>query len=342
METFDAGVAGADILGSPYEHLTLPLGHDEEGPVSATLVRRSVPASRRAVLMLPGLADYFFQDHVATRLTLQGWSVYGLDPRRYGRSLQPGQTPNFCRSVADYHPELDAAVARMAEDGIREVLIWAHSTGGLVASAWVAERRPALVRGLFLNSPLLRLPVPWMVRGPVLGLLRPLARLFPKAVVSRRGPTIFADFAHRSRRGEWDYDLRLKPAEGFPVTLGWLMAVRSAHARLRRGLGVPVPILVGCSARSFRTRSDPRAEAARTDVVLDVDALRRAAPRLGDRVTVVSFAGAMHDLTLSAGPVRDDVLTQVVAWAAEKVFRADSPGNGRSDGHVEPITRGGS
>jgi alpha-beta hydrolase superfamily lysophospholipase len=305
-----------------HERLTVPLGDDEEGRLIATLVRRSVPESERAVLMLPGLADYFFQDHVATRLVEEGWSVYGLDPRRYGRSLLPGQTANFCRDVAEYYPELDAAVARMADDGVREVLVWAHSTGGLVACSWIADRRPAGVRGLFLNSPLLRLPVPWVVRGPLLGLLRPIARRFPKTVVSRRGSTLFAEFAHRDWQGEWDYDLRLKPAEGYPITLGWLTAVRSAHARVRRGLGVPLPILVGCSARSFRAGRDPREKAAETDVVLDVDAIRRIAPRLGDHVTVVGFPGAMHDLTLSAKGVRDDVLTRVVDWAAGSVFRA--------------------
>ena len=29
----------ADVLGEPFEQLTLPLGEDDEGPVLATLVR---------------------------------------------------------------------------------------------------------------------------------------------------------------------------------------------------------------------------------------------------------------------------------------------------------------
>jgi hypothetical protein len=39
-------------------------------------------------------------------------------------------------------------------------------------------------------------------------------------------------------------------------------------------------------------------------------------------VTVVSFAGAMHDLTLSAHDVREAVLAWVIAWAADSVFRS--------------------
>ncbi|MFB8365620.1 hypothetical protein ACFC4L_19970, partial [Streptomyces sp. NPDC055929] len=32
--------------------------------------------------------------------------------------------------------------------------------------------------------------------------------------------------------GEWDYNLEWKPMTGFPVTFGWLRAVRQGHAKL--------------------------------------------------------------------------------------------------------------
>ncbi|MEV4349843.1 alpha/beta hydrolase [Actinoplanes sp. NPDC049596] len=312
-----------DVLGPGYERHVLELGVDEEGPVIATVVRRSAPTSGRAVLMLPGLADYFFQTHVADRLAGQGWSVYGLDPRRYGRSLLPGQTPNFCRDLADYYPELDATAAMMAGDGIREVLVWGHSTGGLIASAWIADRRPPIARGLFLNSPLLQLPLPWILRGPALRALRPLARRFPKAAAPHRPATVFAEATHRRWNGEWDYDLRLKPPAGHPVTLGWLAAVERAHTRLRRGLSLPLPVFLGSAARSLG-RHDPPGSAARTDVVLDVEAMRRLGSTLGDHVTTAAFPGAMHDLTLSAPAVRAQVLRQAIAWANAVVFPGSS------------------
>ncbi|MBX6358277.1 MAG: alpha/beta hydrolase, partial [Micromonosporaceae bacterium] len=36
-----------DILGPPFERQTIDLGHDDEGPVVATLVRRRAPAPTR-------------------------------------------------------------------------------------------------------------------------------------------------------------------------------------------------------------------------------------------------------------------------------------------------------
>jgi alpha-beta hydrolase superfamily lysophospholipase len=99
-----------DILGRPYERRVIDLGHDDEGPVVATLVRRRAPVpTSRAVLWVHGWSDYFFQTHVADYFVDQGFDFYALDLRKYGRSLLPHQTPTYCRSLAEYVPELDEA-----------------------------------------------------------------------------------------------------------------------------------------------------------------------------------------------------------------------------------------
>src|SRR5688572_31755509 len=105
-----------DILGEPYRSRVIDLGHDEEGPVVATLVRRRAETpTGRAVLYVHGFVDYFFQTHLADFFVERGWDFYAIDLRKYGRSLRPHQTPNFCRDITDYYPELDAA-ARLIRD----------------------------------------------------------------------------------------------------------------------------------------------------------------------------------------------------------------------------------
>src|SRR5690625_2113789 len=106
----------SDHLGPAYQRRTIALGRDPEGPVVATLVRRRAPTpTGQAVLWLPGYSDYFFQTHVADFFTAGGRDFYALDPRKYGRSLRPYQTPNFCRSLTEYFPELDEAVRIIRE-----------------------------------------------------------------------------------------------------------------------------------------------------------------------------------------------------------------------------------
>jgi alpha-beta hydrolase superfamily lysophospholipase len=52
------------------------------------------------------------------------------------------------------------------------------------------------------------------------------------------------------------------------------------------------------------------------DTVLDVDQTARRALRLGRHVTVVRLAGAMHDVVLSAPPVREQAFAELARWCA--------------------------
>ncbi|GAB3943960.1 hypothetical protein GCM10027614_33380 [Micromonospora vulcania] len=158
-----------DVLGPPYERQTIELGTDDEGPVVATLVRRRAERpTGRAVLYVHGFVDYFFQTHLADFFAERGWDFYALDLRKYGRSLLPHQTPNFCQDISDYFPELDAAAEIIrADHGHDTLLAMGHSTGGLIISLWADARRDAgTVDGLVLNSPFFDLNAPWAVRRP--------------------------------------------------------------------------------------------------------------------------------------------------------------------------------
>ena len=308
--------AGTDLLGTPYERLRVSLPADREGPVVATVVRRRAEQpSTRSVLMIHGLADYFFQTHVADFLVSQGWHVYGIDLRKHGRSLLAHQTPNLCRRIEDYFPELDAALDLIRDDGSDTVLVWGHSTGGLIASLWAQERQAeGRLNGLFLNSPFFDFRLPWVLRRPALAAVAPLGRVAPRLIVPQGPSTQFAEHAHVNWQGEWNYDLTLKPAAGHPIRLGWVAAVRSAQARLRRGLDLQIPVLVGSAQRTYEARLDQHDQAARTDIVLDVAHIARWAPTLGRQVRLVQFEDAMHDLTLSREPVRSRVLDEVKDW----------------------------
>lgn len=50
------------------------------------------------------------------------------------------------------------------------------------------------------------------------------------------------------------------------------------------------------------------------DVVLNTDDISRYAGLLGDHITKVRIAGGMHDLILSAKPVREKVYAELATW----------------------------
>jgi alpha-beta hydrolase superfamily lysophospholipase len=315
-----------DILGPPYERHTMDLGHDQEGPVVATLVRRRSPEpTGRAVLWLHGWSDYFFQTHVADHFIAGGFDFYALDLRKYGRSLLPHQTPNFCRSLAEYLPELDAAARIIRTDDRHEtLLVAAHSTGGLIAALWAHRRRAArVVDALFLNSPFFDLNLPALLRVPAATAAAQLGRRAPYGVLRRPAYPVYGQSLHLAYRGEWSYDLAWKPVGGFPIRYGWLAAVHAGQRRLHAGLSIDVPVLVGCSTRSYRGLRWHEL-ARRADAVLDVADMARWAPYLGRHVTLVRINGGMHDLTLSAPPVRAAVFSELSRWTGAYVAGAPS------------------
>ncbi|MFI9271537.1 alpha/beta hydrolase [Kitasatospora sp. NPDC052896] len=311
----DAVEFRTDILGEPYQAAELPLTVDEEGAVSATLVRRLVPGSERAVLYVHGYTDYFFQTHLADRFVDLGYSFYALDLRKYGRSLRPHHSPNFVRDLRAYDEELDAAVRIIREqDGHTRLLVNGHSTGGLVTALW-ADRLAGrgVIDGLFLNSPFLAMPAARAARtlgSPAVGVLGRFAatRKLPSALNPH-----YVHSLHRDHRGEWDFDLALKPAEGFPLYAGWLAAIDRGHRQVRRGLHIDCPVLLMASTASISTTKwDPALH--RRDAVLRADDIAALAPRLGRHVTTVRIEGGMHDLVLSAPAVREQVFTELDRW----------------------------
>lgn len=324
-----------DILGAGYSQLAFDLGPDPdgEGTATAVLVRRdpgpgdSEPA-RGAVLYVHGFTDYFFQRDLADFFAARGLAFYALDLRKCGRARQAGQTPHFVSALELYDAELDAAmeVITAAHPGV-PVILAAHSTGGLVIPLWLdrARRqrpaRTAQVAAVVLNSPWLELQGSSFLRGPVTQLMRPLGKAWPFHALALR-PGIYGHTLHVSGAGEWDYDLDLKPLDGFPVTFGWLNAIRRGHARLHRGIETGVPTLVLRSARSRLGSTSYGPASDRADLVLDTEQIRRWAPALGSAVTDMPVDGARHDVFLSLPQPRAAAYAALDGWLASQGLAA--------------------
>jgi alpha-beta hydrolase superfamily lysophospholipase len=305
-----------DVLGAGFTARTLDLGRDEEGPVVATLVRLSSPhPTRTAVLYVHGFNDYFFQRELAEYFTGRGQDFYGLDLRKYGRSLRGYQTPNSCRHLSDYDSDLDAAVEVVLADGAghEALTIVAHSTGGLIVPLWLARRRELPVSALILNSPFFDIPKPALTRATLSPLVRLVARRAPQRVLPDNGTGLYGESLHRQFRGEWDYNLDWKPKVSFPYRFGWLAAVIRGQRRLHQGLGLELPILVMCSTRHVSyERWHP--DIHRGDAVLNPADILRSAPALGTCVTSVQIPGGMHDLFLSQTKARQDAYDALSRW----------------------------
>jgi alpha-beta hydrolase superfamily lysophospholipase len=304
--------SGTDILGTPYSAETLPLPDDHEGAVVATLVHRAAgDATGRAVLHVHGFADYFFQTVYAEWWTERGYDFYALDLRKYGRSILPHQTPNYVADLAHYHPELDLAWERVTADH-GHVVLSGHSTGGLIVPLW-AQARGLTAAGLVLNAPWFDLQGKAWIRLGLAPIVQQVAKRQPMRVIPRTVTGLYARSLHRDHEGEWDFDLSWKPIESWPAYAGGLAAVRQGQATLHRGLDLAFPALVVSSTRSS-TPTEPGDDVNTTDIVLDVEQIRRWSTSLGRHVTYVGIEGARHDVFLSQAEPRARAFDELGRW----------------------------
>ena len=315
-----------DVLPG-YLQTTIDLGADPdgEGDLVATLVRRGDSGrATRAVLAVHGYTDYFFNTELADWFTDRGFAFCALDLHKCGRSRREGQTPHFTTDLGRYGAELERACAIIAaETGNAEVYIYGHSAGGLIVTLWLDRLRErgltAALRigGLILNSPFFDLQGPAIVRAaPTSAALRAMARVRKMTVIRKPTPGGYGTSLHRDYAGEFDYDLTWKPPGGFPVTFGWINAIRRGHAKLHRGLDVGVPNLILRSDHSVaepRGSSDPNAM-ARGDAVLDVHQIARWAGCVGNHTTVAPIVDAKHDVFLSVSTSRAAAYAELDRW----------------------------
>ena len=237
-----------ELAGFVQRTLTFPPDYD--GAVTATLVRqaRDIRQPKGAILYIHGFIDYFFHDHVADTFNRNGYAFYALDLRKYGRSLGAAKHPNICLAFGEYFDEISAAIDIIRSEGHSAVTLMAHSTGALPAALYAKDgSRRASITSLIFNSPFLALPqgtvAEWVAY--VIGAINPFG-----ATDNRINPW-YAKSLHVSQKGRWNFNLKLKPLEGFDAFWGWLRAVVQAQRRIRTGLALEQPILVMHSDKSL-------------------------------------------------------------------------------------------
>ena len=154
------------------------------------------------MLYVHGWSDCFYQAHLAKTVEGWGYDFLGLDLRRYGRNLVPGQMAGWVRDLAEYDEEINAAVSLLRADH-DSVTMMGHSTGGLTVPLWVS-RHPGRVDGVILNSPWIDLQGSFLARALAGPLARSVRIAEPTTVLPIPSRDNFGRTIRREFGGEWD------------------------------------------------------------------------------------------------------------------------------------------
>lgn len=310
-----------DILGDGYEMRQVNHPADYTGEVVSTIIRKLCPdvsidstRTHRGVLYVHGFNDYFFQAEMGNRFVNHGYDFYAVDLRRYGRSITNGQRNFDVRDLSDYFPDIDSALVSMSRNGLSEIILIGHSTGGLISAYFESRCHPKDIKALILNSPFLDWNLGW--KEKMIPAVCLLGKLFPDFKISQGKSTAYAESLLKEHHGEWNYRTDWKFTQSPPVTAGWVRAITKAQKGLRNGKAdIRVPILLLYSSRSVNG-AEWTPEHNRADGVLDVNDIKKYGRQLGPDVTCARVDGGLHDLVLSAPEVREPLYRYIFNWLA--------------------------
>lgn len=302
-------------LQHDFTKTSLPLTPDSEGKNIATLISSKYNNDNRdAVLYIHGFIDYFFHPHVAEQFHQHDMDFYALDLRKYGRSLLPHQTPNYCEDMREYFEEITLAITEIQKNMQKKLFILAHSTGCLAAGLYLNDgKKKDAISGLILNSPFLDIPQSRAATTALYNMAKVLTRIKPKAQVGRAVNRVYPKSIHKNFSGEWDFSLTWKPLEGFPTYFKWAIAVVNAQRELQTRSKIRVPVLSMHSDKSSRPKRVTK-KARHSDTVLWVKHMKKFSPKLGRDVTLLKVKNGKHDLFLSKKTVRQKAFKDMFKW----------------------------
>lgn len=310
-----------DSIGDGYSFRYVDQGCDYSGPVRSTIVRKdSHCGSDIGVLYVHGFNDYFFQTAMGDFFVRHGIDFYAVDLRKYGRSLLPGQKRFQVRDLKEYFPDIDSALVEMRADGIRNIILLGHSTGGLITSYYLSKHQPADVKGLMLNSPFLDWNLGRFTERILVPAVTTAAALSPSLAIPQGGGTGYSESLLAGEHGRWRYDTSKKLKVSPDVDAGWVRAIDNAQWELRHGARVNIPILLMHSDNSV-TGSEWSEAFNHGDAVLDVNDISRYGRALGPSVTEATVKGGLHDLVLSEPRVAQAVYDTMLGFIYRLGFR---------------------
>ena len=226
------------------------------------------------------------------------------------------QKPNNFRHYREYFEDFDLAVKQIVEkDNNQDIIMYGHSTGGLLASLYTHHRKDNIIKGLILNSPFFDFNTPALLKL-LIPLISAIGKRFPNIPSPEGLKEGYVTSLHKNFEGEWDFRLEWKPLKGYSLNLGWINAIHTAQKELQNGLDIKCPVLVMYSSKSV-TPGDYSEEMMISDSVLDVEHIAKYSKVIGDKVKEFEVQDGVHDLILSGKVVREIVYAEMTEFLKE-------------------------
>lgn len=303
-----------DILGDGYQMKYIYHPDDYSGTVRSTIIKKTNPVNNGiGILYIHGYNDYFFQKELGNRFTKNGINFYATDLRKYGRSITNKEKMFEVRDLSEYFADIDSALFTIKAEGISNIFIMGHSTGGLIATLYVKTHPDKALKGLILNSPFYEWNMSKFIKNVLIPIVGTLGNVFPNISIPQGVNTAYGESLLKDFHGEWEYNRNWKLIQSPPIRAGWLQAIDNAHDDILTGNHINIPILLMHSDKSIYG-SQWNESFNCGDAVLNIQDISTIGKRIGCNITEAIVVDGLHDLILSRKSVRNAVYCCIFRW----------------------------
>lgn len=333
-----------DELGPGFSYTTIARGRDEEGPLSATLVRylppdepqrgqpremkhwrdamlnlrqgldralavrdkaeAPAPEATDVVLGMHGWTDYFYNAELARYWAGRGYRFYALDLRRYGRSLRSWQTPGFVTALTEYDADIEAALSTIR-----------HDVGTVGRTLCVAHSTGGLTASLYAHRhpgvfTALILNSPWLeMQGSWLVRNAAAGLLDPLARVKPKARIKLPEVDHYwqslSTLAHGEWDIHPLWRPRYAFPVTAGWITAVLAGHAEVNRGLDIKVpVLVMTSDKTHLGTSFEPEMLVSDTVIEVETVRQRALKLGNEVAVVRIEQGMHDLFTSAPQTR--------------------------------------
>lgn len=286
-------------------------------------VLTKINGNDKVLIWIDGLNASFLHYHVTSKLP--NLDIITVDLRRCGRSKNDDTLPHYCSNFKEYFEELDMIIEEFNCAQYKEIILYGHSTGGLIVTLYANYRQKMINNKLqfrvILNSPFFEIHNPgqpyllfilkyiiYYISKYIIYYLDRYFKLNLYLIKLVRGGTINSYVLAKNRN--YYVNGLLSFARDIPLTLGFLTNVIRYQSLLRRNkIQIKYPLLVLHSDKTGENDMLTKCDCI-SDTVLNIEHIKKysAIISCSDDIRIIEVKNGCHDVFLSTKEVTDKVI----------------------------------
>lgn len=259
--------------------------------------------NKKAIIWIPGYNDYFYHYHISEKLP--NLDFYAINLRNCGYSKEKDCIPHYCSNLEEYFEELDFLFENLINNNYEEVILYGHSTGGLIAIIYYnynKKKKLNKINKLILNSPFLYLKLDCISNFILNYIIYYISDYIPSLNINNiKKINKYTRFIKK----KMSIDFKNKSDYELPVMTDWISSVIfNQYKILKNEIKIEdIPVLFLTSDKTVNDLNDELG-----DSILDVNIMKNIGKKLSNKNNIIfkEVREALHDVLVSLGDISNE------------------------------------